>query len=93
MAARSVGLELDLAAIQRMPNTARAHRLLRRVATLGEPALYEALLDRLFAAYFQRGEDIGDAATLRALARRSACPRIGSPTRRRTTPRRRLREA
>ena len=76
-----VGLELDLTAIERMPNTARAHDLLRRVATLGEPALYEALLERLFAAYFQRGEDIGDAATLRALAWKSACPPIGSPTR------------
>jgi len=68
LAARSAGLELDLAGIERMPNTARAHELLRGVAALGAPALYEALLERLFAAYFQRGEDIGDAATLRALA-------------------------
>ncbi|MDR7135812.1 putative DsbA family dithiol-disulfide isomerase [Lysobacter niastensis] len=68
MAARKAGLELDMAAIQRMPNTARAIDLLRRVATLGQPALYEALLERLFVAYFQRGEDIGDAATLRSLA-------------------------
>lgn len=68
MAARRVGLALDLTAIERMPNTARAHALLRQVALLGEPALYEALLERLFAAYFQRGEDIGDAATLRTLA-------------------------
>ena len=74
MAARSVGLELDLTAIERMPNTARAHQLLRRVALLGEPALYEALLERLFAAYFQRGEDIGDAATLRALAAEVGVP-------------------
>jgi len=51
-----------------MPNTARAHRLLRRAAELGELSLYEALLDRLFAAYFQRGEDIGDEPTLRMLA-------------------------
>ena len=57
-----------------MPNTARAHELLRRVATLGEPAMYEALLERLFAAYFQRGEDIGDAATLRALAAEVGVP-------------------
>lgn len=67
-AASSVGLELDLSAIKRMPNTARAHHLLRRVAALGQPTMYEALLDRLFAGYFQRGEDIGDAATLQALA-------------------------
>jgi predicted DsbA family dithiol-disulfide isomerase len=68
LAAGTVGLDLDLTRIERMPNTARAHDLLRRVAVLGEPELYEALLERLFAAYFQRGEDIGDAATLRALA-------------------------
>ena len=68
LAARSAGLELDLTAIERMPNTARAHELLRRVALLRAPELYEALLERLFAAYFQRGEDIGDAATLRLLA-------------------------
>lgn len=73
-AARRVGLDLDLATIQRMPNTARAHRLLQRVAPLGRPALYEALLDRLFAAYFQRGEDIGDADTLQALGREVGVP-------------------
>ncbi len=75
-AAGSVGLELDLSAIERMPNTARAHHLLRRVAALGELALYEALLDRLFAAYFQRGEDIGDAATLRVLAATVGVPSL-----------------
>jgi predicted DsbA family dithiol-disulfide isomerase len=74
LAARTVGLDLDLARIARMPNTARAHDLLRRVATLGEPEMYEALLERLFAAYFQRGEDIGDAATLRALAAEVGVP-------------------
>jgi predicted DsbA family dithiol-disulfide isomerase len=51
-----------------MPNTARAHQLLERVGMLHEPALYEAMLERLFCAYFQRGEDIGDVATLRRLA-------------------------
>ncbi|KAF1697680.1 DsbA family oxidoreductase [Pseudoxanthomonas koreensis] len=67
-AARGAGLDIDLARIERMPNTGRAHGLLRRVARLGEPDLHEALLERLFAAYFQRGEDIGDAATLLRLA-------------------------
>ncbi len=72
--ASSVGLELDLSAIERMPNTARAHHLLRRVAALAEPGLYEALLDRLFAGYFQRGEDIGDATMLQALATQVGVP-------------------
>ena len=81
-AARRAGLELDMAAIQRMPNTTRALDLLRRVAVLGEPALYEALLERLFAAYFQRGEDIGDAVTLRTLAAQVGVPsdRLGDAT-------------
>lgn len=82
LAARRAGLELDMTAIQRMPNTTRALDLLRRVAVLGEPALYEALLERLFAAYFQRGEDIGDAATLRGLAAEVGVPpdRLGDAT-------------
>ncbi|WP_227978240.1 DsbA family protein [Arenimonas daejeonensis] len=67
-AADGAGLDIDLARIERFPNTARAHGLLRRVARLGEPELHEAMLERLFAAYFQRGEDIGDAATLQRLA-------------------------
>ena len=75
-AARHAGVDLDLARIQRMPNTARAHRLLRRVAALRQPALYEALLDRLFVAYFQRGEDIGDAPTLWMLAAEVGVPAV-----------------
>jgi predicted DsbA family dithiol-disulfide isomerase len=75
-AAQRVGLELDFSLIRRMPNTARAHRLLRRVEALRSPALYEALLDRLFAAYFQRGEDIGDAATLWTLAAEVGVPAV-----------------
>lgn len=73
-AAERVGVELDFSLIRRMPDTSRAHRLLRRVGAMRSPALYEALLDRLFAAYFQRGEDIGDAATLQALAAEVGVP-------------------
>ena len=73
-AARSVDLALDLTAIARLPNTARVHRLLRRVAALNEPALYDTLLEGLFAAYFQRGLDIGDAATLERLAAEAGAP-------------------
>lgn len=76
-AARTVGLELDLAGIERLPNTARAHQLLRGVTTVGPPALYEAVLDRLFVAYFQGRQDIGDAATLRALAAEFGVPAQG----------------
>jgi predicted DsbA family dithiol-disulfide isomerase len=73
-AARGAGLEIDFDAIRRVPNTARAHTLLRRVALLRRPELYEALLERLFSAYFQRGEDIGDAGVLQALAIEEGVP-------------------
>lgn len=67
-AASTVGLDLDLGRIARMPNTGDAHRLLASAAKLGSPEQLDALLERLFAAYFQYGEDLGDGATLLALA-------------------------
>ncbi|CAD5107442.1 DsbA family protein [Zestomonas carbonaria] len=67
-AAALAGVDIDLQRIQSMPNTANAHRLLERAADLGSPAQLEALLERLFAAYFQHGEDLGDRATLLSTA-------------------------
>lgn len=67
-AAAAAGLEIDLAGIARMPNTADAHRLLACAAGLGSAAQREALLERLFAAYFHNGEDLGDTASLLAIA-------------------------
>lgn len=67
-AAAAAGLSIDFARIARMPNTAEAHRLLARATTLGTPAQRDALLERLFAAYFDNGEDLGDPATLLIIA-------------------------
>jgi predicted DsbA family dithiol-disulfide isomerase len=67
-AAAAAGLEISLARIARMPNTADAHRLLQRAEALAEPAQRDALLERLFAAYFQHGEDLGERMTLLAIA-------------------------
>ncbi|HYQ40282.1 MAG TPA: DsbA family oxidoreductase [Pseudomonas sp.] len=67
-AASAAGLSIDFARILHMPNSADAHRLLQRAAELGSPAQVEALLERLFAAYFHNGEDLGDPATLRLIA-------------------------
>lgn len=67
-AASVAGLDLDLSRIAQMPNTADAHRLLACTAALGQPAQRDALLERLFAAYFQHGENLGDGATLLAIA-------------------------
>ena len=68
-AGRDDGVIFDFARIAKRPNTLRAHRLLYRAQSLGHhPAQIEALVDRLFSAHFQRGEDIGDVATLAAIA-------------------------
>lgn len=64
-AARLAGLEIRHDLMQRTPNTVDAHRLLRWAEGEGGQ---NALVDRLFAAYFVEGKDIGDADTLAALA-------------------------
>ncbi|MGF6489017.1 DsbA family oxidoreductase [Pseudomonas frederiksbergensis] len=68
-AAKAVGVSIDFSRIATMPNTADAHRLLERVSVLGNPARRDALFERLFAAYFQKGEDLGCRETLLAIAR------------------------
>jgi predicted DsbA family dithiol-disulfide isomerase len=67
-AAQSAGARINYAAIAVMPNTADAHRLLElAAATLGAEG-HLALLERLWRAYFERGEDLGSAAVLKAHA-------------------------
>jgi len=74
-AAAAAGLEISLASIATMPNTADAHRLLERARELGSPEQRERLLERLFAAYFQYDEDLGDPTTLLAIAEGIGYPR------------------
>ncbi len=66
-AARASGEAIDFTAIQRMPNSIDSHRLLRLAATRGRA---EAMLDALFRAFFQAGEDIGDSDVLLRIAAR-----------------------
>ena len=68
-AARAVGLTIDLSRIATMPNTADAHRLFERASERGNGAQREMLLERLFAAYFQRRENLGCRETLLTIAR------------------------
>lgn len=68
-AAGTVGLTIDLSGIATMPNTADAHRMFERVSELGNASQREMLLERLFAAYFLRRENLGCAETLLAIAR------------------------
>ena len=67
-AAGAVGVAIDLSRIATMPNTADAHRLLAHANTRGTTAQRDQLLERLFAAYFQNGEDLGCRETLIAIA-------------------------
>lgn len=67
-AAAAVGLEIDFSRIPRMPNTADAHRLFAEAGRSGRREQVDALLERLFAGYFQRGEDLGHGQTLLDIA-------------------------
>ncbi|MCY1263184.1 DSBA-like thioredoxin domain protein [compost metagenome] len=67
-AAEQAGVEIDYPRIRTMPNTGDAHRLLARAAGLGSAEQADALLERLFAGYFQQGEDIGQVPVLLRLA-------------------------
>lgn len=51
--------------IERRPNTLDSHRLIRWAATAG---MQDTVVERLFAAYFLEGRDIGDPAVLEFLA-------------------------
>lgn len=69
-AARAVGLAPDFSRITRQPNTLAAHALIGSVQ--GEQQ--EALVERLFSAYFTEGADLTSAATLEAIAREAGLP-------------------
>lgn len=56
-----VGVAFDFEAIRRAPNTLDAHRLIRFATEAG---LGDAMVERLFADYFEHGRDIGDRAVL-----------------------------
>ena len=59
------GIEFDFAAIRRAPNTLDSHRLIRWAALTGAQ---DEVVERLFAAYFENGEDIGDIRILADIA-------------------------
>ncbi|MBO9472308.1 DsbA family oxidoreductase [Shimia sp. R10_1] len=63
--ARDEGLEIDFAAMKRTPNTINAHRLIHWA---GIEQKQNAVVDALFAAYFNEGRDIGDIDVLADIA-------------------------
>lgn len=61
--AKGAGIRMDFNAISRMPNTFTGHRLLHVARSSGHQ---HALAERLFALYFEEGQDIGDLQVLTA---------------------------
>jgi predicted DsbA family dithiol-disulfide isomerase len=64
-AGATVDIRFAFDRIRRTPNTRDAHRLIRYAACDGRA---DALVEALFQAYFLDGRDIGDRATLAAIA-------------------------
>jgi predicted DsbA family dithiol-disulfide isomerase len=64
-AGRAVGIDFAFERIESRANTLKAHRLIHRAQARGDA---DALVERLFAAQFLRGENVGDAAVLARLA-------------------------
>lgn len=59
------GIEFDFASIQRRPNTLDSHRLIRWAEAAG---VQDDVVERLFIAYFENAEDIGDVRVLADIA-------------------------
>jgi predicted DsbA family dithiol-disulfide isomerase len=59
------GIEFDFAAIRRRPNTVGSHRLVHWAEATG---VQDDVVERLFIAYFENGEDIGDIRVLSDIA-------------------------
>ena len=59
------GIEFDFTSIQRRPNTLDSHRLIRWAEGHG---VQDEVVERLFIAYFQNGEDIRDVRVLADIA-------------------------
>jgi predicted DsbA family dithiol-disulfide isomerase len=59
------GIVFDFAAITRRPDTLDSHRLIRWAEAAG---VQDEVVERLFIAYFENGEDIGDIRVLADIA-------------------------
>ena len=65
--AQDAGLNFDFAAMERMPNTFQAHRLMELAWDRG---VQHPLAEALFDAFFRAGKDIGQPAVLIEVAER-----------------------
>ena len=67
-AGRNAGLDLNFDGIKKQPNTLTAHALIAYAQRTDEGRHADAIVERLFKAYFVDGEFIGDVDTLVAIA-------------------------
>ena len=65
---RRAGLMFRHDLMQRTPNTIASHVLVALAHELGGAAPQDRLVEALFAAYFTRGDDVGDHAVLARIA-------------------------
>src|SRR5580704_2867121 len=65
-AGHDLGIHFDFARLGSVPDTREAHRLVKLAESEGA---HGTLVDALFSAFFERGQDIGDHAVLEAVAR------------------------
>ncbi len=70
-AGRAAGLSFRHDLMRRTPNTVAAHRVIRAAEAAG---VQQPVVDALFRAYFQEGQDIGDPVTLDAIAAGAGLP-------------------
>ena len=70
-AAKQAGIDVNFAAMKRTPSTYAAHQALRGAQELGGG---DTFIRKLFTAYFEDGQDIGDPAVLAALWTASDLP-------------------
>ena len=73
-AGRAAGVDFAFDRIRLLPNTGLAHDLVARAGKHGTPALQAALIERVFTAFFQEGEDIGRQDVLERLGRECGLP-------------------
>ncbi len=67
-AGQAVGLSFEFERIDVMPSTRMAHRMVANTTAVYGAAMAERLIEALFAAYFQQGQDIGQIQVLTQLA-------------------------
>jgi predicted DsbA family dithiol-disulfide isomerase len=63
----TLGIDFRFDAVKRSPNTRRAH-VLAALARRDSAAMQHAVIEKLFAAYFTEGRDVGDRDVLLAIA-------------------------